>query len=140
MGPVATHNEWMLARVRPAFSHLQAPQKIQISSDGDILKAIKEACDNELTLSIHADSGLCTELTEQPGRRLLHLVNYSNNDPIKDVLVDMRLPAGCDVDAVFLRSPEHKRDIDLLYEKEEDRVKFVIPSVNIYEIAVVKIK
>ena len=140
IGPDATHDEWMLARARPVFAQLRDPQAIQISSDADVLGAIQQACDDRLTLSIHADSGLCSELTEQPGRRLVHLVNYSNNDPIKNVLVNMRLPAGCDVEAVLLKSPERERDIDLLYEEEGDRVKFVVPTVSIYEIAVIKIK
>jgi hypothetical protein len=140
IGPVATHNEWMLPRARPAFDHLQAQQAIQIPGDGDVLGAVKQACDNELTLSVHTDSGLCSELTEQSGRRLVHLINYRNNDPIKKVLVNMRLPAGCNVDAVSIRSPERERDIDLLYDEEKDRVKFVVPSVNLYEIAIIKIK
>ncbi len=140
IGPVATHNEWMLARVRPAFVNLPDSQVIRVSSDGDLLEAIRKICDNELSLSINAGSGLCSELTEQPGRRLVHLVNYRNNNPIKGVLVNMRLPAGCEVDAVSLRSPERERDIDLLYEEERDRVKFVVPSVNVYEIAIIRIK
>jgi len=140
IGPVATHNEWMLARARPVFVNLPNSQAIRISSDGDVLGAIQQACDNELTLSIHADSGLCSELTEQPGRRLVHLVNYRDNNPIKNVLVNMRLPAGCDVEAVLLTSPERKRDIDILYEEEGDRVKFVVPTVSVYQIAIIKIK
>jgi len=113
---------------------------IRLSSDGDLLEAIRKVCDNEPTLSIHADSGLCSELIEQPGKRLVHLVNYRNNDPIKNVLVNMRLSAGCDVEVVLLRSPERERDIDLLYEEERDRVKFVVPIVSVYEIAIIKIK
>lgn len=140
IGPVATHNEWMLTRAGPAFVNLPNTQVIRISSDGDLLEAIQKACNNEPTLTIHADSGLCTELTEQPGRRLVHLINYRNNEPITNVLVNMRLPAGCNVKAILLRSPERKRDIDILYKEEGERVKFVVPSVNIYEIAIIQIK
>lgn len=140
IGPIATHNEWMLTRIRPAFAHLRDSQAIQISSDGDVIGTIHQACDNEQTLSIHADSGLCSELTEQPDRRLVHLVNYRKNDPIKNVLVNMRLPAGSDVEAVLLRNPEREHDIDLLYEEERDRVKFVVPIVSVYEIAIIQIK
>jgi hypothetical protein len=140
IGPVATHNEWMLARERPAFAQLRGPQAIRISSDVDVLGAIQKACDNELTLSIHADSGLCSELTEQPGRRLVHLVNYRNENPIKNVLVNMCLPSGCNVEAVLLTSPERKRDMNLRYEEEGNRVKFAVPTVNIYEIIIIQIK
>jgi hypothetical protein len=140
IGPVATHDEWMRARERPVFDQLGDLQAIHISSDDDIVEAIQKVCDNELTLSIHADSGLCSELTEQPGRRLVHLVNYRKNYPINNVLVNMRLPAGYDVDAVLLRSPERDVDIDLLYEEEGERVKFIVPTVNLYEIATIQIK
>jgi hypothetical protein len=140
IGPVATHDEWMLVRKRPALVNLPNSQAIRISSDGDLLEAIQKACDNEPTLTIHADPGLCSELTEQPGRRLVHLINYRSNEPIKNVLVNMRLPAGCNVEAILLRSPERERDIDILYKEEGERVKFVVPSVNVYEIAIIQIK
>ncbi len=140
IGPAATHDEWMLPRVRPAFADLRDSQVIRISSDGDALGAIHQACDNEPTLSVHTGSGLCSELTEQPGRRLVHLVNYRNNDPVKNVLVGVRLPAGYGVKSVLLRSPERGHDIDLLFEEDGDRVKFVVPKVSIYEIAIVQIK
>ncbi len=130
----------MLARVRPAFVNLPNSQVIRVSSDGDLPEAIRKICNNDLSLYINADSGLCSELTEQPGRRLVHLVNYRKNDPVKDVLVDMRLPVGCDVDTVLLRSPERERDIKLLYKEVRGRVKFVVPSVNVYEIAIIQIK
>ena len=140
IGPVATHNEWMLARLRPSFVSLPNSRVIKISNHKNLLKAIRKLCDAGLTLSINVDSGLCSELTEQFDRRLVHLVNYRKNNPPKKVVVDLRLPADCNVDTVLLKSPERERDMDLLYEQEGDRVKFVVPSVNIYEIAIIKIK
>jgi len=140
IGPAATHDEWMIARTRPAFAQLRSPQVIRTSSDVDILGAIQQACDNKLTLSVHAGSGLCTELTEQRGRLLVHLVNYKIDKPIRNVSVNMRLPAGRNVEAVLLKSPQHEHDIKLPYEVEGDRVKFIVPTVSIYEIAIIKTK
>jgi hypothetical protein len=140
IGPVATHNEWMFARERPVFTKLRDSQIIRISSDGDVLGAIRKSCDNELTLSIHANTGLCSELTEQPGRRLIHLVNYRDNNPITNVLVNMRLPAGCDVEAVLLTGPEREGNIELPFKEEGGRVKFAVPTVSVYEIVIVTIK
>jgi hypothetical protein len=140
IGPVATHNEWMLPRVRPAFVNLQNSQVIRISSEANLLDTILKACNNETALSIHADSGLCSELTEQLDKRLVHLVNYREDNPITNILINMGLPAECDVESVLLKSPEREHDIDLLFEQKGDRVIFTVPTVSIYEIAIVKIK
>ncbi|MFQ6035496.1 MAG: hypothetical protein ACE5NM_06555 [Sedimentisphaerales bacterium] len=137
IGPVATYDEWMQARAEPAFAHLPESQIVQIPEKGDILGAIQEACDNELTLSVQAKPGLCTELTEQISRRLVHLVNYREDDPIRNISVSMRLPAGCHAKTVILASPERERDVELPFKAQCGRVEFTVPQVSIYEIAVI---
>jgi xanthine/CO dehydrogenase XdhC/CoxF family maturation factor len=81
--------------------------------------------------------GLCAELTEQPGRRLVHLVNYREGLPFRDVAVTVRLPAGKHATAVALASPEHKDDEPLRYDQQGDRASFHVPQIGVYEIAVV---
>ena len=101
IGPLATHNQWMQPRTKPALDGLPAAAVIQVGKRGDWMQAIRRARGGELALSIHPASGhsalmsptpspspasenvelslldgLCAELTEQLGRRLVHLVNY----------------------------------------------------------------
>jgi len=144
IGPVATYDEWMHVRVKPAFDNLPPlPQEgkaagvVHIAQNGDILGAVRQACDNELTLSIQSDSWLSSELTEQADKRLVHLVNYRKDDSIKNIVITLRLPAGRQAETVMLTSPERQNDIQLRFETHQDRVKFIVPQVSVYEIAVI---
>ena len=110
-----------------------------INEDGDILDAVHRACSNELSLSVESKFGLCAELTEQPSRRLVHLVNYLNR-PVKKVKVSLRLPKGRSAESVTLASPEHQHDIILDFEEQAGLATFTVPKVKVYEIAVVALK
>jgi hypothetical protein len=84
--------------------------------------------------------GLCAELTEQSGRRLVHLVNYRSDAAIEDVKVRLRLPAGRRVESVILASPEREGEIDVPFQQEGRSVSFTVPKVGIYEIAAVNMR
>ena len=137
IGPVATHDEWMLPREKPALDDLPFNNVVRIGENGDVLDAIGRACANELSLSLQAEPGLCSELTEQPGRRFVHLVNYRADDPIKNITINLRLPAERHVETVTLAGPEREHDIKLTFKEQAGVVTFTVPQVSIYEIAVV---
>jgi hypothetical protein len=140
VGPAGTHNEWMLPRGKSAFDDLPESQVLRLAEDGDIIAAIRQICDDELSLFVQAGAGLCAQLTEQAGRRLLHLVNYRANDPIQNIAVSIRLPAGCQTKTVMLAGPQRDGDIELPFEVRDHLVQFTVPEVNRYEIAVLTIK
>jgi hypothetical protein len=140
VGPAATHSEWILPRTKPAFGDLPESKVVRITKDGDIINAIRQILDNELSLSVRACPGICSELTEQAGRRILHLVNYRGDDPIEDIVVAIRLPVAHQVKTVMLASPERQDDIKLPFEVQGRLVKFALPVVNRYEIAVLTTK
>ena len=81
--------------------------------------------------------GLCAELTEQPHRRLVHLVNYREGVPFRDLAVSVGVPPGRHVKTVTLASPEHPQDIPVPHDQRGDRVGFTVPRVGVYEIAIV---
>lgn len=140
VGPVATHNQWMLPRDKPAFDRLSGSNVIHIAEDGDILKAIRQVCEDGLTLSVQAEPGVLCELTEQAGRRLLHLVNYRAGKPAKNIVTRLRLPAGCHVKTVMLASPEREHNLQLPFVEQDGIVTFTVPEVGIYEIAIISMK
>ncbi len=140
IGPVATHDEWMLPRQKPALDDLPFNSVVRIGENDDILGAVSRACSNELSLSVQAEPGLCSELTEQPGRRFVHLVNYRADDPIKNITINLRLPAERHVKTVTLASPEREHDIKLTFIEQAGVVTFTVPKVSVYEIAVVTMK
>ncbi len=139
IGPAATCDEWMRPRQKPALDDLPAAGMTRIGGDGDILNAVRKACGNELTLSVQAEAGLCTELTEQPGRHMVHLVNY-RPDPAKDIKINLHLPAGSHAATVTLASPQRRTDLELTFSEQAGAVTFTVPGVSVYEIAVVKMK
>jgi hypothetical protein len=135
IGPAATHDEWLLPRPTPPLADLPASQVAQTADSNDILSALRRACDNQLTLSVPADPGLACELTEQPARRLVHLVNY-HPDPVKNIAVSVRLRPGHRTRSVTLISPERRSEISLAFRVHGDCIEFRVPEVKVYEIAI----
>jgi len=84
-----------------------------------------------------APLGLCSELTQQKGRRLVHLVNYRADGAIDNLRVRVQLPDGRKAKAVSLANPEREEDVRVPFEQEGGSVRFTVPKVDLYEIAVV---
>lgn len=143
VGPVATHDEWMRPRTEPGLLDVPEASVVRIPADGDIVAAVQRACAGKTTLSIAPSgssedlSGLCAEVTEQPGRRLVHLVNYRDDMPLENVEVALRMPAGAMAERVFLASPEHADINEVPPAPDGDIVRFTVPRISTYEIAVV---
>ncbi len=137
VGPAGTHDEWMLSRSRPAFDDLSGPGIARIPEDGDVAATVRRFYDAGLSLSLRAPPGVGSELTRQAGRYLLHLVNYRIDEPAREIEVSIRLPATSDVQSVTLASPQRADDAPLPFEAQDRCVRFVVPRVDIYGIAVV---
>jgi hypothetical protein len=111
---------------------------VRVDEKGDWLDAIRRACGGQLSLSVTCDSkALCAELTEQSNRRMVHLVNYQMDAPLKDITVRIALPRGRTAKSVALASPERADDITVPFKQEAGFTTFTVPSVGVYEIAVV---
>lgn len=143
IGPAATHDQWMRPRSKPALDDLPESFVLRIEEKGDWLAAIRQACVDPLTLSISSEKpkglgGLGVELTEQPDRRLVHLVNYRADTPARNLSVALRHAVGRRVKEVRLASPEHQDDRPLTFEDNSGLVRFTVPEIGTYEIAVVE--
>jgi hypothetical protein len=152
IGPLATHDQWMLPRAKPALDDLPAEAVVRAEAKDEWLAAIDRAC-GELSLFIRAaipqpdgqpqavgalseaPLGLCAELTEQTRRRLVHLVNYRTDGPIREVAVTVRIPSGRRVRAVTLASPDRDADLSVPFQEQAGAVCFTVPEVRVYEIA-----
>ncbi|MCL5282738.1 MAG: hypothetical protein M1376_22870 [Planctomycetes bacterium] len=139
VGPAGRHNEWMRPRKGPAWAGLSGSGIDRIGEDDDVAPAVRRLCGADLSLSVRAPSGVCTELTQQPGKRLLHLVDYRVGEPARDIGVSLRLPASRSrgVKSVTFASPLLVDDVRLPFEVREGRVEFTVPSVDVYGIVVV---
>jgi hypothetical protein len=140
VGQAGKFDEWLVRREQPALDNLPAAGVVRIEENDDIVDTVRRACNNRLSLSIRAGAGLCSELTEQPGRRLVHLVNYKADNTAKDVPVHLLLPSGRKVEVITLVSPEHQSDLEVSFQERDGMVTFSVPQVGVYEIAVVTMR
>jgi len=138
IGPVATHDEWFRPRAKPGLQGIPADSVARFSESDDCVEAMRQSCGGRFSLSVTAPSGLCAELTEQGGRRFVHLVNYHSDARATNVVVNLVLPHGKAVRSVRLASPEHESGHDLSFEQRGDFVTFAVPQVNVYEVTIVE--
>ncbi len=139
LGPVATHDQWLRPRSRPALEGLPVEAVFSIANAQEVIPAIRSACGGKLVLEFGENTpmGLCAELTEQSGRRLVHFVNYRSNEPVVGCEVDVALPPGEKPKQVMLFSPERLAAVPLEFSYEGNRVHFSVPKINVYEVAVI---
>ena len=140
IGPVATHNEWMRPREKAGLGDIRTENVIQIGEKDDPVEAIRRACDNNLSLSVDAPLGVCSEVTEQTNRRLVHLVNYRAEAPAENIAVALRLPAGKTVESVRLASPKRNANVNVTFKEQSGVITFTVPVVDVYEIAQITLR
>ena len=139
VGPAGTHDEWMLPRKRAAFGDIPSAEKLRTAEDDSVVSAVRRLCAGQLSLSVEGPKGLCVELTEQRNRRLIHLVNYRPEEPAGNVRVHMRVPLAKKARSLSLISPFRKGEATVSFEEEDGVVRFEIPLVDAYEIAVLQL-
>lgn len=136
-GPVATHNEWMVARKGDVFAHVPKDQILRTEADGDIGAALLQSAGGKFSCNVTGREGLYTEYTSTPGQRLIHLVNFRPELPVKDMKVSVTIPKGKKVKAVRLASPDQKQDQTIRFTKKGGEITFTVGEVDTYGIAIV---
>lgn len=139
VGPVATYNEWMVARKEDVFQNVDKDRIVQTSADGDIGKALLQAVDGHYAANVTAPEGLYAEYTSVAGRQLVHLVNFRPEQPVKNVKVSLLVPDGKKVTRVSVASPDQKGDRAIKFNKKGHTISFMVPEVDTYSIAVMEL-
>ncbi len=137
VGPAGTQDEWMLPRNRRPFDDIPSAKRISTAEGDWVVKAIHDLCAGKVSLLVEGPDGLCAELTEQKGRRSVHLVNYRSDRPAENIIVRLRLPNEKKAKGVTLASPLRDSNAIMPFEERLGVVEFGVPSVHIYEIATV---
>jgi hypothetical protein len=89
----------------------------------------------------------------QPGRILLHLVNYDREDgapennrtgpeterprAAENISVQLRLPANRPAESVTLHAPDRAESLRLSFEQDKDQVRFTVPRLHVYGVIAV---
>ena len=149
-GPLATHDEWMFAREESPLADLPGDRVVRVEPGQSMAKAVAGALGGKPSLGISIEKsrevgaakadallGLCAELTERGGQQFVHLVNYRDAAAFENIAVRLRVPKGGRVKGVSLASPGREADLKVSHTREGDFVRFVVPRVEVYEVAVV---
>jgi len=152
-GPLATHDEWMFPREKLALGDLPAKRVVRVEESQNMAHAVDRALDQKPSLRLSTKTsppgseatdesllGVCVELSERGDQRFVHLVNYRDTEPVKDILVRLRIPDGCRVKEVVLATPGREQDLKVTHACERGFVTFVVPSLDVYEVAVVSMQ
>jgi len=127
-------DQWMRPREQAPFTDSPSTERLQFENRAAFPEQLKETLEFGFSLSVDAPVGLCAELTEQEGRRLVHLVNYREQESLKDVPVQVRVDSGRTVKKVIASSPSRAEDMTLKFDVEEHVVTFTVPRIKTYEL------
>jgi len=140
VGPAATHDVWNRPRTRPGLDDLPPERVVRVAAQDDPLAAIRQVCGHAPTVEVAGPHGLAAEFTQQPGRRLVHLVNYRSGEPAREVGLRLQLPAGSRVKSARLASPEREADAALPFQQQDGAVTLTVSEVRVYEIVVLELE
>lgn len=109
----------------------------------EIVNAIKWAAGTDLSIEVEAPLTVTINLTEQKdnGKMMLHIINYNykKEELVKDIKVSLRIPKGKQVKDLLLLSPDREGSESLTYIVKDGRAVFKVPSLEVYDLVVVKL-
>ncbi len=132
VGPAATYDELMRPRSKPAFTGLSEQQFLKINDTGDLIEAIRGLGKKQLAFTIKAPLGVCAEITKTDRSQILHLVNYQEGKPAKDIEAAVAIPDNSKIRKVLLSDPLLPDDKPIDFEQDNSSVRFSIPELNVY--------
>jgi hypothetical protein len=127
----------MRPRSKRVFEDLSGANLRTVDQPADAVAAVRQLCGGAPSITIDGPPALCAELTSQPNRRLVHLVNYDPVNPVENVGVHVRVPKDRRARIVLLTDPKQEKDTEIPAEQHNDLATFVVPKVATYAIAAV---
>jgi hypothetical protein len=105
----------------------------------ELLDAVRWAAGGPLQVEIVAPETVTMSFYIQPsGRRLLHLVNYDESNPVSNIQVVMQQPPGARQVSVKLLSPESDNSQILSKQQQGHEVRFTVPRLEVYGLLVIE--
>jgi hypothetical protein len=108
----------------------------------EMVKSVKWAAGKELSSEIKAPDFVTAEVKQSldKSRMVVHLVNYNaSKEPfVKNIEVNLEIPAGKKPGVVTLLSPDMKELQSLTYQEFSGRIKYTVPQLNTYCLVVVE--
>jgi len=104
-----------------------------------LFAAVKQAAGGRLSVEVEAPAWVTAELADQPatGTRLLHLINYKYQEPLREIPVKLRLPQGAQVREARMETPDGPSQ-ELRFTVEGDTVSFRVPELKVYDLVLLR--
>jgi hypothetical protein len=97
------------------------------------------AAGGPLQVEVKAPETVTMSLCLQPrGRRLLHLINYDQGHPIRDIEVRMQWPSEKGIASVRWLSPDSEEAQTLTAEQVGRALRFTVPRLEVYGLLVIE--
>ena len=107
----------------------------------EMVEAIKWATGKDLSINVSSPITVTMELTEQEGKMMVHLINYNieREKIVRNIKVSLKIPAGKQVKELILLSPDRDGNEPLNYSVKDGRAVFTVPTLEVYDLVVVKL-
>jgi hypothetical protein len=105
----------------------------------ELLDAVGWAANGSLRVEVRAPETVTMSLYVQPsGRRMLHLVNYDEGNPVSDIQVVMQQPSEARQVSVKLLSPETDNSQTLSVQQRGRELRFSVSRLEVYGLLVIE--
>jgi hypothetical protein len=107
----------------------------------DLADAVKWASGTEMSIEIKAPLTVTMELTRQENKMMVHLINYNveKEAEVKNIVVNVKIPVGKQIQKVILLSPDIDESTLLTFTEFNGRAVFTVPSLNIYDLIILSL-
>jgi len=126
----------------------EAPEKVKVEHGStlrvplpekseNLVRAIEKVDPGGLPLKVYGSQYLGLDVWELPsGARTLHLVNYDNTYPLKNVRIDLYPKIVGNRSRITLYSPDQKKQELKPWIKDADKLSLLIPKIETYAVVV----
>jgi len=101
----------------------------------ELSEAVRWAARQDFRAQVDAPLWVTMELTEQKDTNtwFLHLLNFKEEQPLTDIRVQIRIPAGMKLREAVLESPDESGRRTLSTEGHESALSFIVPKLEVYD-------
>jgi hypothetical protein len=104
-----------------------------------LVAAVKQAAGGKLSVEVDAPAWVTAELADQPatGTRLLHLINFKCQEPLRDIPVRVCLPQGAKLREAVVETPDGPTR-RLSPTIAGDTVSLRVPELKVYDLVLLR--
>ncbi|HUU29904.1 MAG TPA: beta-galactosidase trimerization domain-containing protein [archaeon] len=126
-------------RVIPAYEGTTVRMNLPVNWP-ELVEAVKWASGNNLSIKVLAPLTVVINLCQkkEKDQLLLHLVNFKQ-DLIRNIPVELKVPAGKKVRSITLISTESGGTKPVKFNQEKEGLNFLVPELRLYDLLVIQL-